>query len=36
VHNRFEGVIHHVRFDLADVADPGTDEGRERAVMVHQ
>jgi arylsulfatase A-like enzyme len=36
VHNRFEGVIHRVRFDLADAANPGTDEGRERAVMVHQ
>jgi arylsulfatase len=36
VHNRFEGVIHRVRFDLDDVSDAGTDEGRERAAMVHQ
>ena len=34
--NRFEGVLHRVRFDLADVADPGDDEDRERVVMVHQ
>ena len=36
VHNRFEGLIHRVRFDLADVVEPGSDAGRERAVMVHQ
>jgi arylsulfatase len=36
VRNRFEGLIHRVRFDLDEVADPGTDEGHERAVMVHQ
>jgi arylsulfatase len=36
VRNRFEGLIHRVRFDLAEVASPGTDEGRERATMVHQ
>ncbi|WP_134742278.1 arylsulfatase [Nocardioides sp. 503] len=36
VHNRFEGLIHRVRFDLSGVTDPGSDEGRARAVMVHQ
>jgi hypothetical protein len=36
VRNRFEGLIHRVRFDLDEVADPGTDDGHERAVMVHQ
>jgi Sulfatase len=36
VHNRFEGVIHRVRFDLAQPDDPGTGEERGRAVMVHQ
>ncbi len=36
VRNGFQGLIHCVRFDLDGVADPGTDEGRERAVMVHQ
>jgi arylsulfatase len=36
VRNGFEGVIHRVRFDLDGVPDAGTDEGRERAVMVHQ
>ena len=36
VRNGFEGVIHRVRFDLAGVADPETDEGRRRATMVHQ
>ena len=36
VHNRFEGVIHRVRFDLAEAGDPGTGEERGRAVMVHQ
>ena len=36
VRNRFEGGIHRVRFDLADIADPGTDDGRGLAVMVHQ
>ncbi|MDR7251345.1 arylsulfatase [Nocardioides sp. BE266] len=36
VRNAFEGLIHRVRFDLDEVADPGTDEGREQAVMVHQ
>jgi arylsulfatase len=36
VRNRFEGLIHRVRFDLDDVADPGDGEQRERAVMVHQ
>ena len=36
VRNRFEGVIHRVRFDLADIADPGTADGRGLAVMVHQ
>ena len=36
VRNAFQGLIHSVRFDLDEVADPGTDEGRERAVMVHQ
>ena len=32
VHNRFEGVIHRVRFDLAEAGAPGTGEERERAV----
>jgi arylsulfatase A-like enzyme len=36
VHNRFEGVIHRVRFDLAEADDPGTGEERGRAVRVHQ
>ena len=36
VRNAFEGLIHRVRFDLDEVADPGSGEGRERAVMVHQ
>ena len=36
VRNAFEGVIHRVRFDLDGVPDAGPDEGRERAVMVHQ
>ena len=36
VRNRFEGVIHCVRFDLDDVADPGNLEDRARGVMVHQ
>ena len=36
VRNRFEGLIHRVRFDLDDVADPGSDEERQRVVMVHQ
>ena len=36
VRNRFEGLIHSVRFDLADVADPGTPEERDRVVHVHQ
>lgn len=36
VRNAFEGLIHRVRFDLDDVADPGTDEERDRVVMVHQ
>ena len=36
VRNRFEGLIHRVRFDLEAVADPGSPEGRERAVLVHQ
>ncbi len=36
VRNAFEGLIHRVRFDLADVADPGNPEEFDRAVMVHQ
>jgi arylsulfatase len=36
VRNAFEGLIHRVRFDLDDVADPGTGEERDRVVMVHQ
>jgi arylsulfatase len=36
VQNRFEGVIHRVRFDLAEAGDPGTGEERGRAVRVHQ
>ena len=36
VRNRFEGLIHRVRFDLDEVADPGSDEERDRVVMVHQ
>jgi arylsulfatase A-like enzyme len=36
VHNRFGGEIRRVRVDLDQVVPPGTDEGRERAVMVHQ
>ena len=36
VHNRFKGVIHRVRFDLAEAGDPGTGEERGRAVRVHQ
>ncbi|PUA81897.1 sulfatase-like hydrolase/transferase [Nocardioides currus] len=36
VRNAFEGLIHRVRFDLDEVADPGTPQGREQAVMVHQ
>jgi len=36
VHNGFEGVIHRVRFDLAEAGDPATDGERERAVRVHQ
>ncbi|SEC71539.1 arylsulfatase [Nocardioides exalbidus] len=36
VRNAFEGLIHRVRFDLDEVVDPGTEEGREHAVMVHQ
>ncbi len=36
VRNRFEGVIHRVRFDLGAVADPGTLAERARAVTVHQ
>lgn len=36
VHNRFEGLIHRVRFDLDGVAEPGDDGGRARQVMVHQ
>ncbi len=36
VRNRFEGLIHQVRFDLADVADPGSAEERARVAMVHQ
>jgi arylsulfatase A-like enzyme len=36
VNNRFEGVIHRVRFDLAEAGDPGTGEEHGRAVRVHQ
>ena len=36
VRNRFEGLIHCVRFDLDDVADPGKNEDRDRVIMVHQ
>jgi arylsulfatase A-like enzyme len=36
VRNGFRGQIHQVRFDLDPVDQPGTDEGRDRAVMVHQ
>jgi arylsulfatase len=36
VHNRFGGEIRQVRFDLSAVDHSGPDEGRERAVMVHQ
>jgi arylsulfatase len=38
VRNRYEGLIHRVRFDLGetDVSGPDLDEGRERAAMVHQ
>lgn len=36
VRNAFEGLIHRVRFDLDDVADPGTGDERDRVVMVHQ
>ena len=36
VRNRFMGLIHRVRFDLDAVADAGSGEGHERAVMVHQ
>jgi arylsulfatase len=36
VRNRFEGLIHRVRFDLDGVADPGSDEERDRVVRVHQ
>jgi len=36
VRNAFQGLIHKVRLDLQDVADPGTDDDRERQVMVHQ
>ncbi len=36
VRNRFEGLIHRVRFDLGAIADPGSPEGRERAILVHQ
>jgi arylsulfatase len=36
VRNRFQGLIHRVRFDLGDIVDPGSGEGRERAAMVHQ
>lgn len=35
VRNRFEGLIHRVRFDLGHVAVPD-DGGRERAARVHQ
>jgi arylsulfatase len=36
VHNRFDGEIRRVRFDLGAADGTDTDEGRERAVMVHQ
>jgi arylsulfatase A-like enzyme len=36
VHNRFEGAIRRVRFDLGPAEATGTEEGRERAAMVHQ
>ena len=36
VHNGFGGEIRQVRFDLGPVDHSGPDEGRERAVMVHQ
>lgn len=36
VRNAFEGLIHRVRFDLDEVTDPGTDDGRQVGVMVHQ
>ena len=36
VRNAFMGLIHRVRFDLDEVADPGSEEGRDLAVMVHQ
>ncbi|HRK45200.1 MAG TPA: sulfatase-like hydrolase/transferase, partial [Nocardioides sp.] len=36
VRNAFEGLIHRVRFDLDEVTDPGSDDGRERQALVHQ
>ena len=36
VRNRFEGLIHRVRFDLDEVGDAGSDIERARVVTVHQ
>ncbi|WP_432477397.1 arylsulfatase [Nocardioides sp. GXQ0305] len=36
VRNRFQGLIHRVRFDLDHVADPGELRDRVRGPMVHQ
>ena len=36
VRNRFEGLIHRVRFDLGPVPEPAADEERARAAMTHQ
>ncbi|QIG42986.1 arylsulfatase [Nocardioides anomalus] len=36
VRNAFEGLIHSVRFDLADVTEPGSPEERDRIALIHQ